>query len=201
MNPVRNAWQFIRNNWLSNQVFASYDTTVDHCCDAWNRLADQPWRVMTIGLRGWATGHATWVLVLDLDARSVAHARARYPGVRFETCDLTRVATPAPSHSMDVIVAIGLLHRLSNLQARAMLGLAKQALRPGSRVVTVGPAFEPGQHPVAALLARADRGCFIRSGEAYYELARAVFSHATLTTRHDLLRVPYTDAIVECRTR
>jgi len=112
---------------------------------------------------------------IDLDARSVAHARARDPGVRFETCDLTRAATPAPSRSMDVTVAVGLLHHLSNLQARAMLGLAKQALRPGGRVGTIDPAFEPGQHPVAALLARADRGCFVRSGQAYYELARAIF--------------------------
>ena len=58
LNPVENVWQFIRNNWLSNRVFASYDAIVDHCCDAWNRLDDQPWRVMSIGLRDWATGHS-----------------------------------------------------------------------------------------------------------------------------------------------
>jgi len=58
LNPVKNVWQFIRNNWLSNRVFASYDAIVDHCCDGWNRLADQPWRVMSIGLRDWATGHS-----------------------------------------------------------------------------------------------------------------------------------------------
>jgi hypothetical protein len=23
----------------------------DHCCDAWNMLLDQPWRIMSIGLR------------------------------------------------------------------------------------------------------------------------------------------------------
>ena len=27
---------------------------VDHCCFAWNRLTDQPWRIMTLGLRTWA---------------------------------------------------------------------------------------------------------------------------------------------------
>src|SRR3954468_15619992 len=27
---------------------------VDHCCDAWNRLIDQPWLIMSIGLRDWA---------------------------------------------------------------------------------------------------------------------------------------------------
>ena len=58
LNPVENVWQFLPNNWLSNRVLASYDAIVDHCCDAWNRLADQPWRVMSIGLREWAGGHA-----------------------------------------------------------------------------------------------------------------------------------------------
>jgi hypothetical protein len=58
LNPVENVWHFMRDNWLSNRVFASYDAIVDHCCSAWNQLADQPWRVMSIGLREWATGSA-----------------------------------------------------------------------------------------------------------------------------------------------
>ncbi len=57
LNPVENVWQFIRANWLSNRVFTSYTAIVDHCCDAWNRLADQPWRVVSIGLRQWVPGH------------------------------------------------------------------------------------------------------------------------------------------------
>jgi transposase len=51
LNPVENVWQFMRDNWLSNRVFHSYDNLVDHCCDAWNRLIDQPWKIMSIGLR------------------------------------------------------------------------------------------------------------------------------------------------------
>ena len=58
LNPVENVWQFMRDNWLSNRVFASYDAIVDHCCFAWNRLVEQPWRVMSIGLREWTTGSA-----------------------------------------------------------------------------------------------------------------------------------------------
>ena len=56
LNPVENVWQFMRDNWLSNRVFRSYDDIVDHCCDAWNKLVDQPWRIMSIGLRDWAHG-------------------------------------------------------------------------------------------------------------------------------------------------
>ena len=54
LNPVENIWQFMRDNWLSNRIFESHDQIVDLCCEAWNRLRDQPWRVMSIGLRDWA---------------------------------------------------------------------------------------------------------------------------------------------------
>ncbi|MCH8998795.1 MAG: IS630 family transposase [Proteobacteria bacterium] len=56
LNPVENIWQFMRDNWLSNRVFKSYDDIVALCCDAWNNLTDQPWRIMSIGRRQWAHG-------------------------------------------------------------------------------------------------------------------------------------------------
>lgn len=34
LNPVENVWQFMRDNWLSNRVFDSYDNLVDHRCQA-----------------------------------------------------------------------------------------------------------------------------------------------------------------------
>ncbi|WP_428332612.1 IS630 family transposase [Novosphingobium sp.] len=56
LNPVENIWQFMRDNWLSNRVFTSHDNIIDHCCEAWNKLVDQPWHIMTIGRRKWANG-------------------------------------------------------------------------------------------------------------------------------------------------
>jgi hypothetical protein len=35
----------MRDNWLSNRIFKSYDDIVDHCCFAWNNLVNQPWRM------------------------------------------------------------------------------------------------------------------------------------------------------------
>lgn len=55
LNPAENIWQFIRQNWLSNRVFKTYDDIVALSCEAWNKLIDQPWRIMSIGLRDWAT--------------------------------------------------------------------------------------------------------------------------------------------------
>jgi transposase len=56
LNPVENVWQFMRDNWLSNRVFTSYENLLDHCCHAWNKLIDQPWTIMSIGLREWDHG-------------------------------------------------------------------------------------------------------------------------------------------------
>ena len=54
--PVENIWQFMRDNWLSNRIFKSYADILDQCCFAWNRLVDQPWHIMSIGLRRRAHG-------------------------------------------------------------------------------------------------------------------------------------------------
>jgi len=51
LNPVENVWQYLRQNNLSNCVFPSYDAIVEASCQAWNRLVDKPWIIMSIGLR------------------------------------------------------------------------------------------------------------------------------------------------------
>ena len=56
LNPVENIWQYIRDNWLSNRIFKSYEDILDHCCYAWNRLVDMPWKIMSIATRDWALG-------------------------------------------------------------------------------------------------------------------------------------------------
>ena len=53
LNVMENIWQFMRDNWLSNRVFQTYDDIVAQCCEAWNKLTDQPWRIMSIGMREW----------------------------------------------------------------------------------------------------------------------------------------------------
>jgi hypothetical protein len=37
LNPTENVRQFLRDNWLSNRSFKSYDDIVDHCRDACNK--------------------------------------------------------------------------------------------------------------------------------------------------------------------
>jgi transposase len=59
LNSQENIWQFMRQNWLSNRIFKSFDDIADHCCCAWNALIGQPWKIMSIARRDWATvGHS-----------------------------------------------------------------------------------------------------------------------------------------------
>jgi len=46
----------LTDNWLSNRIFKSHDNIIDLCYEAWNKLVNQPWRIMTIGRRKSARG-------------------------------------------------------------------------------------------------------------------------------------------------
>ena len=54
LNPQENIWQYLRQNFLSNRVFATYEAIVDACCEAWQALITQPDRITSIATREWA---------------------------------------------------------------------------------------------------------------------------------------------------
>jgi len=54
LNPVENVWQFLRQTWLSNRVFESYEAIIDAACEAWRNLLAQPHTITSIGSRDWA---------------------------------------------------------------------------------------------------------------------------------------------------
>ena len=53
LNPVENVWLYLRQNWLSNRVFDTYEAIVEAACEAWRRLIAQPNTITSIGLREW----------------------------------------------------------------------------------------------------------------------------------------------------
>ncbi len=55
LNPTENIWQHLRQTWLSNRVFASYEAIVAACCEAWNKLIAEAGRIRSIASRDWAT--------------------------------------------------------------------------------------------------------------------------------------------------
>jgi SAM-dependent methyltransferase len=101
----------------------------------------------------------------------------------------------------DLIVASGLIHHLPDAVAQRTLQFCRDRLRNGGRLVTLDCAFEEDQNLLARVLVAHDRGRFVRRSQEYLDLVRAFFPEAIMTIRRDLLRVPYTHAIIECDKR
>ena len=55
LNPTENVWQYLRQTYLSNRVFAGYEDIRDICCDVWRKLTAEAGRIQTIATRSWAT--------------------------------------------------------------------------------------------------------------------------------------------------
>jgi hypothetical protein len=54
LNPVENVWQYLRQTWLANRVFDTYEAIVEAACEAWRKLLAQPATITSIGQRDWA---------------------------------------------------------------------------------------------------------------------------------------------------
>jgi hypothetical protein len=55
LNPAENIWQYLRQNYLSNRAFDTYDAILDACCAAWNALMARPQCIRSIAQRDWVT--------------------------------------------------------------------------------------------------------------------------------------------------
>lgn len=97
----------------------------------------------------------------------------------------------------DIVLAIGVLHHLTDDEASQLLELARAVLRPGGRLVTLDPCFAEGQSPIARYLASRDRGRHVRTSDAYRKLVSACFPVVAAEVRHDLTRFPYTHFVME----
>lgn len=100
------------------------------------------------------------------------------------------------SAPFDRVLALGVLHHISDEQADALFGLAADVLADGGRVITVDPCFHDDQHRVAHALATRDRGQAVRRPEEYRQLAVTHFREVAVAVRTDLLRVPYSHAVL-----
>jgi SAM-dependent methyltransferase len=98
----------------------------------------------------------------------------------------------------DIVLAIGVLHHLTDQEALQLLDLARAVLRPGGRLVTLDPCFAEGQSPIARYLVSRDRGRHVRTSDAYRKLASAYFPVFAAEVRHDIARFPYTHFVMEC---
>ena len=135
----------------------------------------------------------------DVSPEYIASARRRYGERGNFRCERLDASTSCERGQYDIVLALGVLHHLEDDEAVKLCTLAREALRPGGRFVSIDGCFVDGQSPVARYLLRRDRGRNVRTEDGYRQLAQPVFPSVTSLVRHDLLRVPYTLVTMTCR--
>jgi SAM-dependent methyltransferase len=142
--------------------------------------------------------HVDYVGV-DYNADYISHAKSLYGEAgRFIAADVTTEAF-ASEGLFDIILGVGLVHHLNDDQAAKLFGGVHRCLKPDGRVIMIDPALTTPQHWIARVIVTNDRGMHVRRLHEYEALAREQFSEVQAGIRTDLLRVPYTHAILECR--
>jgi transposase len=53
LNPQENIWQYLRQDFLVDRVFANYEAILDACQHAWRSLTAEAGRIASIGTRDW----------------------------------------------------------------------------------------------------------------------------------------------------
>jgi SAM-dependent methyltransferase len=98
----------------------------------------------------------------------------------------------------DLVIAMSVLHHLSDAEADHVFGLGARALTDEGRMFSNDPTFVPGQSQIARAVIKRDRGRNVRSPEGYRALAEPRFAQVTVDVRHDLLHIPYSHALMTC---
>jgi SAM-dependent methyltransferase len=135
----------------------------------------------------------------DASETYIGTARARFGRRGTFFAQLVSEATLEGVPPFDLVMAIGLVHHLGDEEAEQLFITAAGALKPDGRLCTVDPCLTEPQSPIARAIIRRDRGQNVRGLDGYCALAQRQFRRVAATIRHDLLRIPYCHAILQCR--
>jgi len=115
-------------------------------------------------------------------------------------CKLLTEADLETLPKFDIVTASGVIHHMDDAVARQFLSLARRALKPDGRLVTIDPCLVDGQNPIARFLIERDRGQNVRAQAGYAALAASEFPDARIEVRHKAW-IPYTHCYMECRMK
>jgi len=98
----------------------------------------------------------------------------------------------------DVVLALGLIHHLDDMQALDLFRLAKKILGPGGFLLIVEPVYDAQQSAIARYVVSKDRGTAVRTEIGYKELALKICSRVDVFIDKNPLRIPFTGIVMKC---
>jgi SAM-dependent methyltransferase len=134
---------------------------------------------------------------LDLNQNYIRFADKNFGHrAKFICADLCDIPWPLQGF-FDRVLAVGILHHLTDEQARLVLGHVRQRMKPRAKLITLDGCYEKGQSPIARMLLSMDRGRHVRTQEGYEALARSAFPQIRTQMERGFLRVPYSHVVME----
>jgi SAM-dependent methyltransferase len=137
---------------------------------------------------------------VDISPDYIRAAKERYGNRGEFVCASAVDYVGAQAGSFDIVLANGVLHHLNDQEADGLLRVAREALKPRGRFVSLDGCYAPKQSRIARWMLNNDRGKFVRRQEEYTQLAAAHFPTVEPHITHRLLNIPYTHIILVCTT-
>lgn len=128
----------------------------------------------------------------DTDERYIARARAAQRPQDQYHCRIFDEAAAADVAPVDIIMMNGLLHHLTDDEARHLLIASVSALSDGGRIFTLDGCYRPGQSLFRRKILDWDRGKYVRTAEQYMALFPPAEVSLTIHVDEDLSWISYT---------
>ncbi len=97
----------------------------------------------------------------------------------------------------DVVLALGFLHHLSDVEALSLLSDIKVRLKSGGKLITMDPVRLDNQSWFAKFMINIDRGDYIRHEIDHFALLEKVFTNVRGNVYRKIMRVPSNCIICE----
>lgn len=128
----------------------------------------------------------------DTDEAYIDFARRHHAENAEYYCQPFDAGAAAHVRPVDIVMMNGLLHHLTDAEARTVVRDAYNALKPGGQIFTLDGCYKAGQTRFKRLLLDLDRGQHVRTPDAYAKLFPDEFGPVRSVVEEDLSWVPYT---------
>ncbi len=129
---------------------------------------------------------------IDMSKPYIKHNQEAYrgdPSTTFVCENLDRYILHAPAY--DIVLLMGVLHHISDDEARGLLSVLPRLLRPGGRAITMDGCYTDQLNVFERALLRHDRGKFVRRLPEWEALFSHCLPEASYDIRKDLYYLPY----------
>ena len=130
-------------------------------------------------------------LGIDNNSSYIKHAQKKYPRHTFLCGDFDELVDQNNLFNFDIIFAMGLFHHIDDQTALRFLTTINTLLSIGGTLITFDGCYYSQQNIIRRKIVLSDRGQYIRSPNAYLELARQAGFTADHWLEEDIYLIPH----------